>query len=330
MQADRAVRSIDSFSLFRNVSKPLTPRQLAGLRWRVERNKAPVADAGPDQTVALGQAVTLDGGGSSDANGDPLTFRWSLEAPEGSAARLSTLDTVAPSFVVDRPGTYRATLIASDGALDSGPDRVVISTDNSRPVADAGDDRTAQVGEIVALDGSGSHDADGDPLLPSWSFTSVPAGSTASLSDPGALKPTFPADRAGLYVAQLLVRAGALTSEPDTVTIEVQDIAGPSPPEIDDFSPKRAPIGTLVTVTGKNFAPPGGGPAIRLNKRGGGPIGAPLASFNRSTLRFTIPAAATTGPIGLTVGGQSATSDEPITVVPSSGFSGRSSRPRPR
>ncbi|MGA7981603.1 MAG: PASTA domain-containing protein, partial [Chromatiaceae bacterium] len=53
-------------------------------------NTPPVADAGPDQTVFVTNLVTLNGGGSSDTDGDPLTFRWVLVlAPAGSTAVLS-------------------------------------------------------------------------------------------------------------------------------------------------------------------------------------------------------------------------------------------------
>ena len=52
-------------------------------------NVAPVADAGPDQGgKAPGSPITLNGSGSSDANGDPLTYSWSLTTPPGSAAVL--------------------------------------------------------------------------------------------------------------------------------------------------------------------------------------------------------------------------------------------------
>lgn len=44
----------------------------------------PVADAGPDQTVALGSSITLDGSGSTDSDGTIVA--WSWEVPEGVLA----------------------------------------------------------------------------------------------------------------------------------------------------------------------------------------------------------------------------------------------------
>ena len=50
----------------------------------------PTANAGANQTVALGSNVTLDGTKSSDVNSQPLSYSWSLSAiPNGSAAFLS-------------------------------------------------------------------------------------------------------------------------------------------------------------------------------------------------------------------------------------------------
>ncbi len=115
-----------------------------------------MADAGPDQTVFVGDTVTLDGSASNDVDGDLLTFDWSLTSvPSGSSADLSDSMAVNPTFEVDLPGVYVVRLIVSDGVVDSASDTVIVSTANSRPVADAGPDQTVFVGDTVTLDGSG-------------------------------------------------------------------------------------------------------------------------------------------------------------------------------
>jgi hypothetical protein len=117
-----------------------------GFRLIPPSNTPPMANAGPDQTVAVGDTVTLDGSKSSDADGDPLTFRWTfVSVPSGSLATLSDPHVVRPTFVVDKAGTYVVQLIVNDGHTDSAATRVSISTRNSAPVANAGPDQTAFV-----------------------------------------------------------------------------------------------------------------------------------------------------------------------------------------
>jgi hypothetical protein len=56
----------------------------------------PVADAGVDQTVFLGEPAQLDGTGSDDPNGDPLTFAWTQTA--GPGVPLSNAASPTPTF----------------------------------------------------------------------------------------------------------------------------------------------------------------------------------------------------------------------------------------
>jgi RHS repeat-associated protein len=186
------------------------------------QNSPPVANAGADQTVFVGDTVTLDGSGSTDVDGDALSYSWSLlSRPGDSMAELADPLTVNPSFFVDWPGTYEIELIVNDGMANSTVDRVVITTQNSRPVADAGEDLSAMVGDTVTLDGSGSSDADFDPLTYQWSLINAPEGSSASLQDSGTISPSFVPDKPGTYVAQLIVNDGAFDSDPDTSQVSV-------------------------------------------------------------------------------------------------------------
>ncbi len=95
----------------------------------VSVNDAPVADAGPDQNVTVGDLVTLDGSGSSDpVEGDTLTYLWELTVrPDGSASTLGDATTVAPTFVPDLPGDYTIELTVDDGNGDTDSDTVTVT-----------------------------------------------------------------------------------------------------------------------------------------------------------------------------------------------------------
>jgi RHS repeat-associated protein len=211
------------------------------------RNTPPVAEAGPDRSILTGALVTLDGSGSSDVDGHALTYRWALVAvPLGSAAQLSDLGAVRSTFTADLPGTYVAQLIVNDGTVDSGPDTVSITTDNSPPLADAGADLTGLVGQRVTLDGSGSSDVDGNPLTFRWSFVSRPAGSQAVLEDAASATPAFTIDAFGQYVVQLIVNDGTVDGAPDTVVIDTEN----SPPVAVAGPDQTVAVDATVTLDG--------------------------------------------------------------------------------
>jgi hypothetical protein len=187
-------------------------------------NSAPVADAGPPQSALVGATVTLDGTGSSDVDGDPLTYRWRFDSrPAGSAAALDDPSSAMPRFAIDAFGDYVIELIVNDGALDSAPDTTTVSTDNSAPVADAGPPQSGFIGDTVTLDGRGSFDPDGDALGYSWSFTARPSGSAAAFDDAVSATPSFVIDVFGDYTARLVVDDGLLDSAPDTTTVSTDN-----------------------------------------------------------------------------------------------------------
>lgn len=83
-------------------------------------NHAPTANGGPDIDTLVGASVTLDGRGSMDVDGDPLTYAWVLVTrPPRSTAVFQGANSVSPLITPDIAGGYVATLTVSDGKLSS-------------------------------------------------------------------------------------------------------------------------------------------------------------------------------------------------------------------
>jgi chitinase len=90
-------------------------------------NTAPVADAGIDRSAAINTEANLDGSNSSDADGDPLTYMWSIVSkPDGSTTTLTDASAVDPLFIPDKAGTYVFSLIVNDGHENSEADTITI------------------------------------------------------------------------------------------------------------------------------------------------------------------------------------------------------------
>lgn len=184
-----------------------------------------------------------------------ITFSWTLTVPDGSTAVLSEPTAIFPTFTADIPGDYIVTLTVNDGRISSQPVTQTISTNNVKPVANAGNDRLLILGRPIYLDGSQSYDPDkNDQISFSWTLT-VPAGNAATLSifvnDPS--RPSFLPDMPDQYVATLVVNDGSLNSDPDTDIIDVKTkpiaIAGP-----DQF----VVPGSKITVSGYQSYDPDG------------------------------------------------------------------------
>lgn len=186
-------------------------------------NAAPVANAGVAQNVVTGTVVTLDGSASSDANGDSLTYAWTLTAkPAGSSAALSSPTSRKPTFTADAAGTYVGTLTVNDGKVSSTAATVNITAAvaNVAPVANAGVAQKIWVGSFVTLDGGASSDANGDSLTYSWSLISKPSGSAATLTGATSTISTFTVDLVGTYVASLVVNDGKVNSSASTIAAQ--------------------------------------------------------------------------------------------------------------
>lgn len=112
-------------------------------------NAAPVANAGLAQNVVAGSLVTLDGSASSDANGDTLTYAWTLTSkPAGSTAALSSATSAKPTLTADAAGTYVATLTVNDGKVNSAATTVIVTAQLPKPMVSYGELHACGVNDL--------------------------------------------------------------------------------------------------------------------------------------------------------------------------------------
>jgi hypothetical protein len=140
----------------------------------------------------------------------------------------------------------------SDDPGDSEP----VDPDDLPPVADAGDDQTVAVDDVVELDGHGSYDPEGEDLAYAWELDSLPTGSGVTIVNPSFADPVFIPDRPGEYVISLVVDDGAHTSPPDTVRV-IAEGAGDLP-VANAGNNQSVIVGDTVRLDGSGSYDPGG------------------------------------------------------------------------
>ncbi len=199
---------------------------------------APLANAGSTQYKMLGDVVTFQALVSDEDAGAQLSYAWTLSSPAGSLSTLSSSSVLNPSFIPDIEGTYQATLIASDGILESTPSvvQIVVSPlDQTPPTVsielfqETGSEQSTlnessqvELGSTVTLDASSSTDNNASDLDYEWSISAKPAGSTAVLENADEVIATLVPDKAGTYHMTLTIDDGRNEST-GTVTVVVTE-----------------------------------------------------------------------------------------------------------
>ena len=199
----------------------------------------------PVQNLARNTQLTLRGGNSVDADGDALTYLWTIDSrPAGSSAALSSSSAVNPSLTVDRDGTFLIRLRVTDTAgaysertlqLNVGPRGPVALVDRARVTMVTGDTARA----TAAL----SFDREGGSLSYQWTLDARPAGSSAAILTPNQAALDLTPDLAGQYAATVTVSNGQASA---SAAVELQVLPAIGSSATLGFTPIHAVYSTTL------------------------------------------------------------------------------------
>lgn len=191
-----------------------------------------VALADPD-TVNEGDTVTLDGSGSSDPDGDPLTHAWTQIL--GTPVVIQNANSAIASFTAPDVGiageTLQFRLTVSDGTLTGIDDAEVnVVWVNEPPVAIMVCPDTVEEGQQATLDGNLSFDIDDGIASYAWNQLNGPPLVVDISNDPAQfvfVAPQLGFQQLGVLPFELTVTdfEGAFTT--DECEVQILDITPP-------------------------------------------------------------------------------------------------------
>jgi len=200
------------------------------------------------------QLITIDTAVGAGTVVGPIGFGGVV----GLAFDLSTntlygVESLTDQLITIDPTTGAGTAVGPLGFVSV--EGLTFASANSPPTAIAGDDQAARVGENVFLDGGESFDDNtaSESLVYSWSFATLPTGSTATLINASTNMPSFFVDVVGSYEVELVVTdEGGLSSVPDSVIISSVNLA----PTADAGPDQLVIVGSNVVLDGTNSSDP--------------------------------------------------------------------------
>ncbi|MFK7741457.1 MAG: REJ domain-containing protein [Planctomycetota bacterium] len=252
-------------------------------------NDAPTADAGSPIVADELDVVTLQGLGSSDPEGQGLTYSWIQVS--GPTVTLTNPNSATPSFTAPQSlsnTTLQFELTVSDGSNVSSAATVSVlsQADNDAPSANAGSNIDASEGTEIELNGTASIDPEGEGLTYTWIQT---GGPTVTLDDPTSATPrlTVPEAIANTTIEfELQVSDGTSTSSADTVRIAVA--ADNDAPSADAGPPQVSAESELIQLDGTASSDPEGQGLTYTWTQTQGPT-VTLSDPTSATPTFTVP-----------------------------------------
>lgn len=282
-------------------------------------NHAPVANAGQDQVIEVGQMVQLEGDGSYDRDNDPIDYNWSFtQKPSGSNAALSDPTEANPTFVADIEGTYTCKLIVEDSKGKKDSDLVTIvaghppSRINDFKAADGEDAKStltwtnpsdSDLSEVVVRRRRSSYLREHSDGLEAYKNTSPIPGNQITFTDTGLT------NGVEYYYAVFAKDSGGLWND-TVVPGENADTAVPEAP-LQPYRVKLSPPLLMLSLTGTTRAEVG---IEAWNKQGD------KLDLSKHEIRFTStnPQVASVNDNGIVTAHQTAASLSEIPIISAS------------
>ena len=201
--------------------------------------KAPLSSAGGPYAGKVGTAVAFSGAGSSDPQGQTLTYAWNF-------GDNSTGSGVSPTHAYTAAGTFTVSLTVTNTSGLSATGSTTATIVAQPPVANAGGPYSSNIGLAIAFNGVASSDPQGQALTYAWSFGDGAMGT--------GVNPTHVYTTAGTFTVSLTVTnvSGLTATANTTATITAQ------PPVANVGGPYAGVAGTAVTFVGSGSSDPQG------------------------------------------------------------------------
>ncbi len=205
----------------------------------------PTAVAGGPYSGTAGAAIAFTSSGSSDPQGETLTYSWNF----GDSGTSSSAN---PQHTYTSAGTYTVTLTVTDTSALSGTattKATVAAVAATPPVANPGGPYTGYLSTPLMFNGSGSSDPQGETLTYSWNFGD---SGTSSSTNP---QHTYTAS--GTYTVTLTVTdtSGLSGTATTTATVAANEAVAPV---ANPGGPYTAYYYTPLTFNGSGSSDPQG------------------------------------------------------------------------